>query len=81
MDDVADLLNVWIETVRDYAIFLVDLTGRVASWNVGAERILGYREAEVVGQPLAIFFTPEDLERGTPKWEMDGALATWTRLG
>jgi PAS domain S-box-containing protein len=75
MDDVADLLNVWMETVRDYAIFLVDLTGHIASWNVGAERILGYQEAEVVGQPLAIFFTPEDLERGTPKWEMDQALA------
>ena len=41
MDDVSDLLNVWMETVRDYAIFLVDLGGRVASWNVGAERILG----------------------------------------
>ena len=75
MDDVSDLLNVWMETVRDYAIFLVDLTGKVASWNVGAERILGYQEAEIVGQPLAIFFTPEDLERGTPKWEMDQALA------
>jgi PAS domain S-box-containing protein len=75
MDDVADLLNVWMETVRDYAIFLVDLTGRVASWNVGAERILGYQESEIVGQPLAVFFTPEDLERGTPKWEMDEALA------
>jgi PAS domain S-box-containing protein len=75
MDDAADLLNVWMETVRDYAIFLVDLGGHVASWNVGAERILGYQEAEVVGQPLAIFFTPEDLERGMPKWEMDQALA------
>ncbi|MGP0062054.1 MAG: ATP-binding protein [Isosphaeraceae bacterium] len=75
MDEVADLLNVWIETVRDYAIFLVDLGGRVASWNVGAERILGYRESEILGLPLAIFFTPEDLERGTPNWEMDEALA------
>ncbi len=75
MDDAADLLNVWMENVRDYAIFLVDLGGHVASWNVGAERILGYQEAEVIGQPLSIFFTPEDLERDTPKWEMDQALA------
>ena len=51
MDEVADLLNVWIETVRDYAIFLVDLGGRVASWNVGPgvswdienQRSSGYR--------------------------------------
>ena len=40
MDDVAELLNTWVETVRDYAIFLVDPTGRVTSWNIGAERIL-----------------------------------------
>ncbi len=75
MQDAPDLLNVWMETVRDYAIFLVDLTGKVASWNVGAERILGYQESEVIGMSLSVFFTPEDLERDVPKWEMDQALA------
>ena len=75
MQDAPDLLNVWMETVRDYAIFLVDLTGKVASWNVGAEHILGYQESEVIGMSLSVFFTPEDLERDVPKWEMDQALA------
>jgi PAS domain S-box-containing protein len=76
MDDTAELLNTWVETARDYAIFLVDPTGHVASWNVGAERILGYQEAEVLAQPLAIFFTPEDRAAGVPEKEIGGAKAT-----
>ncbi len=73
MQDATELLNVWMETVRDYAIFLVDPTGCIATWNVGAERILGFLEAEVVGLPLAILFTPEDRNQGTPEWELQTA--------
>jgi PAS domain S-box-containing protein len=73
MEDANELLNIWMETVRDYAIFLVDLTGCIASWNVGAERILGYQESEVVGLPLAIFFTPEDRDQGVPALELETA--------
>ena len=73
MEDATELLNIWMETVRDYAIFLVDLNGCVATWNVGAERILGYREAEVIGLPLAIFFTPEDRDKSVPEWELGNA--------
>src|SRR5207248_3075137 len=53
----------------------VDPAGHVASWNVGAERILGYREAEILGEAIAIFFTPEDRARGTPEWEVGEARA------
>jgi PAS domain S-box-containing protein len=73
MEDASELLNVWMETVRDYAIFLVDLSGRVASWNVGAERILGYTESEVFGLPLSILFTQEDRNQGIPEWELETA--------
>src|SRR5262249_11337762 len=44
--------------------------------NVGAERILGYAEAEILGQPLAIFFTPEDRDAGIPEKELAGARAS-----
>ena len=47
MDQTTKLLTAWIDSARDYAIILVDPEGRVSSWNVGAERILGYSEAEV----------------------------------
>lgn len=70
MDQTTELLSAWIDSARDYAIILVDPGGRVSSWNVGAERILGYSEAEALGQPIDVFFTPEDRERGVPDREM-----------
>ena len=55
-----------VEHVEDYAIFLLDADGRIASWNVGAERIKGYRADEVIGQRLSRFYTPEDVAAGRP---------------
>ncbi len=44
-----------IEGVTNYAIFMLDPNGNFTSWNIGAERILGYQEAEIIGQPLNVF--------------------------
>ena len=55
--------------VTDYAIFIADTDERIASWNFGAERILGYTEAEAIGQPAAMIFTPEDLQSGAEQEE------------
>jgi PAS domain S-box-containing protein len=49
-----------IENISDYAIFMIDVDGRVASWNTGAEHMLGYSAEEVLGQPAARFFVNED---------------------
>ena len=54
-----------VESVRDYAIFQLDANGNIMSWNSGAERVLGWREQEAVGQSSAIVFTPEDRERAS----------------
>jgi PAS domain S-box-containing protein len=62
-----------LESVKDYAIFTLDLEGRVSSWNKGAEGVLGYREAEIVGRPVAVIFTPEDVERGAHQAELSHA--------
>lgn len=59
-----------VEGVRDYAIFLIDLDGRIVTWNPGAERLLGYTEAEIVGQVYSCLFTPEDALRGEPEQEL-----------
>ena len=56
-----------INGVEDYAIFMVDRDGRVASWNSGAERIKGYAAAEVLGRPIALFYTPEDARAREPE--------------
>lgn len=56
-----------VDGVKDYAIFMMDVEGRVMSWNAGAEAIKGYRAEEVLGRPLSIFY-PEDQQRaGVPE--------------
>ena len=62
--------------VTDYAIFMADTEERIASWNAGAERILGYAEAEAIGQPASMLFTPEDRESGAEKKEFRRARET-----
>jgi len=61
------------ENVRDYAIFLLDPDGCISSWNVGAERILGFREEEIIGKPGATIFTPEDREKREDTSEIETA--------
>ncbi len=58
--------QLFVRSVKDYGLILLDAQGRVASWNEGAERNKGYREHEIVGKPYETFFTPEDIEDGTP---------------
>jgi PAS domain S-box-containing protein len=63
-------LRLTMESVTDYAIMTMDTEGRIATWNVGAERTFGYAEEELVGQNHEILFTPEDREQGVPADEM-----------
>jgi PAS domain S-box-containing protein len=68
-------LRLLIESVRDYALFTTDADGRITGWNPGAERVLGYTEAEVLGREIALFFTPEEIGDGVPEAELRTALA------
>jgi two-component system, chemotaxis family, CheB/CheR fusion protein len=63
-------LRLVVENARDYAIFSIDLERRVTSWNRGAERLLGYAEAEVIGQTADLIFTDSDRAAGAPEQEM-----------
>jgi PAS domain S-box-containing protein len=58
--------RVLVESVKDYAIFMLDLEGRVQTWNAGAELIKGYTPDEIIGHSIELFYTPEDRERGHP---------------
>jgi formate hydrogenlyase transcriptional activator len=64
-----------VEGASDYAIFMLDSEGRVASWNSGAERIKGYRAEEIVGQHFSKFYPQESVERGKPQHELEVAAA------
>jgi len=65
-----------IESVKDYAIFLLDPQGRVSSWNSGAERLKGFTAAEIIGQHFSRFYLPEDLAARKPDRELEIASAT-----
>jgi PAS domain S-box-containing protein len=69
-----------VESVRDYAIFMLDQGGHIISWNRGAEAIKGYRAEEIIGRHFSSFYGAEDVASGKPKWELeiasrDGAYA------
>jgi PAS domain S-box-containing protein len=66
-----------VQSVTDYAIYMLAPDGRLTNWNPGAQRIKGYRPEEVIGQHFSIFYTPEDREAGEPQ----RALETATREG
>lgn len=63
-----------VEGVTDYALFTTDHRGRVTSWNVGAERMLGYPEATIIGQHFSRMFTVEDIRNGVPEKQLQKAL-------
>ena len=64
-----------VESVQDYAIFMLDVTGRVTSWNVGAQRIKGYSAEEIVGEHFSRFYLPEDVQARKPERELQVAAA------
>ena len=55
-----------LQGVTDYAIFMVDIHGRVTNWNAGAQRIKGYEASEIVGSHISRFYTEQDVAAGTP---------------
>ena len=71
-----DIYRKSVETIRDYAIFMTDPDGLVTNWNRGAEHILGYTEAEIIGKHASKFFTAEDRAKDVPQKEMSTAAAT-----
>ncbi len=60
-------LRSMISSVKDYAFFMVDPEGRVASWNEGAAIIKGYQANEIIGQPFSVFFAEDDRKAGVPE--------------
>ena len=65
-----------VGNVRDYAIYMLDPTGHVVSWNRGAEQIKGYTAEEIIGQHFSRFYTPEDAAAGKPAAALQAATTT-----
>jgi len=62
--------RLFVENVRDYAMFMLDPKGNVQTWNAGAQRLKGYTANEIRGKHFSIFYTPEDLQAGKPAREL-----------
>jgi PAS domain S-box-containing protein len=65
-----EIFRLLVDEVKDYAIFLLDPEGRIASWNQGAELIKGYRPEEILGKHFSVFYPAEALARGWPEHEL-----------
>ncbi|HET7360257.1 MAG TPA: PAS domain S-box protein, partial [Rhodanobacteraceae bacterium] len=65
--------QILVQGVLDYAIYMLDSTGHVSSWNTGAERIKGYGVEEIIGQHFSIFYTAEDRATGEPRKNLERA--------
>ena len=63
-------LRLMTDSVKDYAIFLLDPEGHISSWNEGARRIKGYEADEIIGKHFSIFYPEEQLERNWPEYEL-----------
>jgi PAS domain S-box-containing protein len=70
----ADPFRLLVESVKDYAIFLLDLTGKIISWNPGAERLFGYPKNEILGQSFSRLYRPEDVTAGKPEQTLQATL-------
>ena len=70
-----DRLRAIVESAVDYAIVTADLQDRITGWNHGATRVFGWEQADAIGRPCRMIFTPEDCAAGVPEAEMREALA------
>lgn len=64
-----------VDTISEYAIFLLDPAGTVRTWNLGGERIMGYAAGEIIGRHFSRFYPPEAVEQGKPGRELEMARA------
>src|SRR6201996_3656378 len=73
LQESEDRFRLLVESVRDYAIFMLDPDGHILTWNSGAERFKGYRAEEIIGQHFSRFYPPEALARRLPDHELEVA--------
>jgi PAS domain S-box-containing protein len=69
----ASLFQILVDHVEDFAIFLLDTRGKVATWNKGAEKVFGYVSTEILGEHFSIFYLPEEIHGDVPANELETA--------
>jgi PAS domain S-box-containing protein len=70
----AEQFRLLVDAVQDYAIFMLDPRGHIASWNSGAQRIKGYKASDIIGQHFSVFYIEEERRAGKPEQQLKRAL-------
>ena len=73
MTAAGDAFTLFVESVRDYTIFMLDPQGHIVSWNAGAQRIKGYAPDEIIGSHFSRFYSQDDIAAGKPQRELEQA--------
>lgn len=73
MNEQVELYRLLVESVQDYAIFMLDPHGNVASWNKGAQKLKGYKPNEIIGRHFSNFYPQVDRDNKKPEWELEQA--------
>ncbi len=81
LQESEERFRMMVEGVKDYSIILLDLTGRVTSWNTGAAQIKGYEADEIIGQHFSRFYTVNDIAGGRPEQHLQAAAAEGRYVG
>ncbi|KAK3898095.1 hypothetical protein C8A05DRAFT_47498 [Staphylotrichum tortipilum] len=68
---IDEAFRIFVQGVKDYAIFLLDTKGRIATWNAGAQLLKGYKRDDIIGKHFSIFYGREDLDINKPQMELD----------
>jgi len=74
IDKLSQLHKKMISEIQDYAIILLDFDGTILSWNIGVEKIKGYKEHEIIGQNFRIFYLPQDRQAMLPEQLINQAI-------
>lgn len=80
-EHLPELYRLLVNNLNDTAVFLIDIEGRMASWNPGVEQLFGYLEEEFLGRPASILFVPEEIEAGVPEAELLAAASEGRAAG
>ena len=70
---IAEELSLLIDGAQELALYMVDPDGRITIWNRGAERLKGWSEADVIGQPMSLFYPADAIAAGKPQADLDRA--------
>src|SRR5688500_1449326 len=65
-----ELFRCLVSNIKDYSIFMLDTTGHILTWNLGAQHIKGYTSEEIIGKHISVFYTSQEIQEGEPEFNL-----------